>query len=187
MGKFSQYNIPLRSLSDGKHEFVYHLDSEYFKLLNDDSLDIKKGELDVNVSVKKTANAFELNFFTKGQIQVPCDRCLDNIAMEVETKNKLVVKFGNEYSEESDEIVVIPETDGAINIAWFLYEFISLSLPIKKVHPAGECNKTMSSKLKKHRVTSDDDGDLDLADEDDSDLDVTDSRWDALKDLQLDD
>lgn len=188
MGKFSQYNIPLRSLSDGKHEFKYHLDNNYFKLLNDDSIDIKKGDLEVTVSVKRTGTTFELNFVTTGNVHVPCDRCLDDITMEVDTKNRLIVKFGSEYAEESDEIVIIPEVDGEINIAWFLYEFISLSLPMKKVHPAGECNKAMSSKLKKHRVTSDDDvdDDLDLDDIDDEVSDATDSRWDALKDIQVD-
>jgi Uncharacterized ACR, COG1399. len=46
-------------------------------------------------------------------------------------KISLSLKFGKEYSEESDEIVIIPEDDGEINIAWFLYEFIVLSLPAK--------------------------------------------------------
>lgn len=189
MGKFSQYKIPLRSLSDGKHEFNYQLDNKYFSLLNDDSLDVRKGNFNVSVSVKKTSTTFELNFSIQGQAFVPCDRCLDEMTMEVDTKNRIIVKFGAEYSEESDEIVIIPEEDGEINIAWFLYEFIALSLPIKKVHPAGECNKTMASKLKKHKASSDDDdGDSDEPDlDDDDDTSFTDSRWDALKDLQVDD
>ncbi len=88
------------------------------------------------VSLKKTSVTFELNFDIKGMVHVPCDRCLDDITMDVDTQNKLIVKFGKEYSEESDEIVIIPEADGGeINIAWFLYEFIALSLPTKKVHP----------------------------------------------------
>lgn len=189
MGKFSQYKIPLRSLSDGKHEFNYQLDNKFFSLLNDDSLDVRKGNFNVSVSVKKTSTTFELNFSIQGQAFVPCDRCLDEMTMEVDTKNRIIVKFGAEYSEESDEIVIIPEEDGEINIAWFLYEFIALSLPIKKVHPTGECNKTMASKLKKHKASSDDDdSDGDEPDlDDDDDTSFTDSRWDALKDLQIDD
>jgi uncharacterized metal-binding protein YceD (DUF177 family) len=135
--------------------------------------------------VKKTAVTFELGFTITGTVQVPCDRCLDDLTLDVNTKNRLIVKFGKEYSEESDEIVVIPEEDGEINIAWFLYEFIVLSLPAKKVHPPGACNKTMSSKLNKYKTRSaDDDSDDDLDDDlDDNDDSFTDSRWDALKDL----
>nr|WP_236263851.1 DUF177 domain-containing protein [Dysgonomonas sp. Marseille-P4677] len=177
-------------MSEGKHEFKYDLDKGFFSLIDDGTADVKKGDLNVIVSLKKTAVTFELNFAITGVVLVSCDRCLDDIAMDVDTKNKLIVKFGKEYSEESDEIVIIPEEDGEINIAWFLYEFIVLSLPAKRVHPAGTCNKAMSSKLNKHRAKSvdeesDDDVDDDMSlDEDDSSF--TDSRWDALKDAPID-
>lgn len=190
MGKFKQYNIPLRSLTDGKHEYNYQLDNNYFKLFGDDDIEIKKGNLNVDLSLKKTVSTFELNFVITGDVKAPCDRCLDEMVMEVDTKNRLIVKFGSEYSEESDEIVIIPEEDGQINIAWFLYEFIALSLPLKKAHPQGECNRTMASKLKKHKASSsddaesDDDADLYMDSEDNS---STDPRWDTLKNLELDD
>ncbi|HMM01373.1 MAG: YceD family protein [Dysgonomonas sp.] len=190
MGKFSLYNIPLRGLSEGKHEFRYDLDKSFFALIDDGTADVKKGDLKVVVSLKKTSVTFELNFDITGTVHVPCDRCLDDISMDVDTKNKLIVKFGKEYSEESDEIVIIPEEDGEINIAWFLYEFIILSLPAKKVHPPGTCNKAMSSKLNKHRAKSaDDDSDDDSEDDislDDDDPSFTDSRWDGLKDVAVD-
>lgn len=190
MGKFSLYNIPLRGLSEGKHEFKYDLDNKYFALIDDGTADIKRGSLVATVSLKKTSVTFELNFSIIGAVQVPCDRCLDDISMDVDTKSKLIVKFGEEYSEESDEIVIIPEEDGEINIAWFLYEFIVLSLPAKKVHPPGTCNKAMSSKLNKHKVkSSDDDSEEDIDDgmlEDDDSSSFSDPRWDALKDISPD-
>lgn len=193
MGKFSLYNIPLRGLSEGKHEFEYNLDDKFFSLIDDGAADVKKGAIRVIVSLKKTSTTFELNFDIKGNVRVPCDRCLDDIGIDVDTKNKLVVKFGKEYSEESDEIVIIPEDDGAINIAWFLYEFIVLSLPAKKVHAPGTCNKMMSSKLNKHRVRSNDDDEDDDNDGDDDNDNSTDEnssfsdpRWDSLKDISID-
>ena len=33
----------------------------------------------------------------------------------------------------------IPEEEGEINIAWFLYEFVVLDIPIKHVHEPGKC------------------------------------------------
>jgi uncharacterized metal-binding protein YceD (DUF177 family) len=189
MGKFSLYNISLRGLPEGKHEFRYDLGRSFFALIDDGTAEVKKGDLKVVVSLKKTPVTFELDFDITGTVQVPCDRCLDNISMDVDTKNKLIVKFGKEYSEESDEIVIIPEDDGEINIAWFLYEFIILNLPAKRVHPPGTCNKAMSSKLNKHRVKSpgddpEDDSDEDISMEEDSSF--ADSRWDSLKDISID-
>jgi uncharacterized metal-binding protein YceD (DUF177 family) len=191
VGKFSLYNIPLRGLSEGKHEFGYDLDDKYFALIDDGSADVQKGSLKVILSLKRTGTTFELKFDITGTVQVPCDRCLDDISMDVDTKNKLIVKFGKEYSEESDEIVIIPEDDGEINIAWFLYEFIVLSLPAKRIHLPGTCNKTMSSKLNKHRAkSSDDDSDDDSIGDDDMEIEedssFTDPRWDGLKEASID-
>src|SRR5690554_2639663 len=137
---------------------------------------------------------FEFNFDINGVVKVPCTRCLDDMDQEVDTRNRLIVKFGKEYSEESDEIVIIPEDEGEINIAWFLYEYIALTIPIKHVHPAGECNRIVSSKFRKHRAVSvdegDDDNDGDTDDENFSEEEEStssDPRGYALKGLELED
>jgi uncharacterized metal-binding protein YceD (DUF177 family) len=108
----------------------------------------------------------------------------------IETTARLFVKFGKDYSEESDEIVVIPEIEGMINIAWFLYEFVALAIPIKHVHAPGKCNKQMSTKLKKHSAKlADDDSyaedvdDIIVTDDEDTE-EPTDPRWDVLKELK---
>jgi len=109
----------------------------------------------------------------------------------IETAAHLIVKFGKDYSEESDEIVVIPESEGVINLAWFLYEFVALAIPIKHVHAPGKCNKQMTSKLKKHSAKSEDDDnesfdlemddDVIISDNGDSTESDIDPRWGALK------
>lgn len=189
MAKFSLYNISLKNLSEGVHAFEYELDRKFFEAIDGD--EVRKGNVKVTVKVRKTSSTFEFNFDLKGVVQVPCTRCLDDMNLDVDTQSRLIVKFGKEYSEESDEIVIIPEEEGEINIAWFLYEFIALTIPIKHVHPAGECNRVVSSKLRKHRAVStddadDDDGDIqddDFSDEEESQ--DNDPRWDALKGLNL--
>lgn len=191
MGKYSNYKLVLKDLEVGSVDYSYQLNDAYFKLINDEESDVRRGKLTVDVKVTRLTTAFELIFDINGAVQVPCDRCLDDVSMEVDTNNKLIVKFGADYSEESDEIVIIPEEEGEINIAWFIYEFITLSLPMKHVHPAGQCNKVVSSKLRKHKATlsNDEDGD---EDDDDYDNDIDDAddgggndpRWDALKDLE---
>ena len=191
MAKFSLYNIPLKNLSQGSHSYEYELDRKFFEAIDGD--EVKKGNVKVELTVKKTSSSSEFNFDLKGVIQIPCDRCLDDMNLEIDSQNRLVVKLGKEYSEESDEIIIIPEDEGEINIAWFLYEFVALNIPIKHVHPQGECNRTMSSKLRKHRAISVDDVDDDIEQDDDDDFSdeddtqVSDPRWDALKGLNLED
>lgn len=192
MAKFSLYNIPLKDLSEGTHLFEYDLDRKFFDAIDGD--EVRKGDVAVKLTVRRTSTAFEMSFDIKGVVKIPCTRCLDDMSQEVETSERLIVKFGLEYSEESDEIVIIPEDEGEINIAWFLYEFIALAIPIKHVHPPGECNRIVSSKFRKHRAVSSDDDDDDNegeADEEDfaeeEETQSNDPRWDALKGLNLDD
>jgi uncharacterized metal-binding protein YceD (DUF177 family) len=109
---------------------------------------------------------------------------------QIQYKEKLKVKLGDSFSEE-DDIVIVPESEGAINIAWFLYEFIALNIPIKHVHATGECNKTMVTKLKKHisRQKDDDEDGVGTIFEDDEDDDLsadeiqTDPRWEGLQNI----
>ena len=129
-----------------------------------------------------------MNVEVAGTVIVSCDRCLDDVELPIETQDKLIVKFGKEYAEESDEIVIVPEEEGSINIAWFLYEFIALAIPIKHVHAAGQCNKAMTAKLRQHTARSLDDLEEPLDEEleeasGERDAATTDPRWDALKGL----
>ena len=197
MGKFNAYNIPLKSLSPGKHEFSYVLDNTFFNDI--DGEEFKKGNIKANVTVKKptvSQGAYELSFAMSGIVKVPCDRCLDDVEIPVEYNGNLFVKLGKNYSEESDDIIIIPEED-ELNIAWFFYEFAVLSLPMKRIHPSGKCNKAVSGKLKKHTaVSSDSDGeDGEDTDFNDADFDFEyesepeekdiDPRWDKLKDINI--
>jgi len=192
LGKFNVYKIDLKSLAPGKHEFKYFLENTFFTDIDGD--EVRKGKVNVCVTVQKLSQMFEMNFDINGVAIVPCDRCLDDMEIPVESHNRLMVKFGKEYSEESDEIVVIPEEEGAINIAWFLYEFIALDVPMKHVHEPGKCNKTMTAKLRKHTARSYDDETDDGASDDEvsdssdfSSEPSTDPRWDALRDFEEND
>ena len=169
-----------------KREFV--LDNLYFAHI--DGPEVQKGKVNVELTVKKTPRAFELSFQTDGVVWVPCDRCLDEMEQSVSSSDKLLVKFGQEYAEEGDNLIVIPEDEGVINVAWFMYEFIALSIPMKHVHAPGKCNKTMTGKLSKHIRTnaSDDEGDetfdvgADVVVEEEENVEEQiDPRWNELK------
>ena len=190
MGKFDTYKLPLKSLPIGTHTYEFLLDDVFFK--NIDGEEFQRGKVNVTLILTRSEEkVFKLKFDLQGTIQIPCDRCLDNMDHEVVTEEKMTVRLGEEYSEEGDDTLIIPEQDSLLNIAWFLYEYIALTIPLKHVHPAGKCNKGMTSKLRKHSVRSNDEEDMDDIDtgldfDDDSDTDdsATDPRWDALKDLK---
>lgn len=188
MGRLSVYNIPLKDLPVGSHKYEFKLAQDYFDALDEDL--VKKGAVDAIVVVKKNSQTFDISFELKGMVQVPCDRCLEDMDQEIDTTGELVVKFGKEYAEESDKVVIIPEEEGEINLAWFMYEFIALAIPIRHVHPAGKCSKSMVSKLRKHltRTSDDEYDDFDSFEFDDEEIEEDqekeiDPRWDGLKKL----
>ena len=100
-----------------------------------------------------------------------------------------MVKFGQTYAEEGDNLIIIPEEEGEINVAWFIYEFVVLTIPMKHVHAPGKCNKAMTSKLNKHLRTNSNDEDghestyepeADVVVEEDAEEQI-DPRWNELK------
>ena len=161
-------------------EYRYQLDDAFF--LDLDAPEVQKGQVNVTLKVRKTSGVYQLDFHTEGEVVVICDRCLDEMEQPIETTDRLKVKLGAEYSEE-DDMVIVPEEEGYINVAWFIYEFIALSIPMKHVHAPGKCNKDMVSKLSKHlRVSGDEEeDDFEGSDESEEQPQPIDPRWNELK------
>ncbi|MBP6068250.1 MAG: DUF177 domain-containing protein [Bacteroides sp.] len=187
MGKFDKYKINLKGMQADLVTYEFALDNLYFSHI--DAPEIQKGKVNVVLTVKNTTHAFEFTFQTDGVVWVPCDRCLDEMELPVTSTDKLMVKFGQTFAEEGDNLVIIPEDEGAINVAWFIYEFIALTIPMKHVHAPGKCNKAMTSKLSKHlrNDSNDEDGDESAYEpetgvtvEEDTEEHI-DPRWNELK------
>lgn len=192
MGKFSQFKLPLKSLPKGEHTYEYHLDKDFFK--NMESADVRDADVKVDLKVTYNNDIYSLAFSLKGVLTVPCDRCLDDMQLDIDTTYSIKVKYGDDY-RDSDDMMEIPESDDTLNVAYMIFDTASLAIPIKHVHPAGKCNRAMSSLLKKHKahVPGDEDAELedelideidDLNDSTDSADSNTDPRWDKLKELQ---
>jgi len=90
----------------------------------------------------------------------------------------LVVKFGDEYNNDNDEILIIPHSEYQINIAQYVYEMLVLSVPLKKVHP-GVLDGTLKSEVLDKLE------ELQPKDTKENKEDI-DPRWDALKKLLTD-
>jgi len=184
LGKFGTYWIELKEMNPAEvRTYEYLLDDKFFTDI--DGTEVRQGHVNVQLTVEHKASVYEMTFHLHGTVTLPCDRCLDPMEWPIETDNRLVVKMGKAYTEESDEVLVIAEDEGRVNLAWFLYEFVALAVPMKHVHEPGGCNRTMAAKLRKHVAYDADDAEEDTdeanTDEDES---TTDPRWDALKRLK---
>ncbi len=147
MCNIDSFKIDLKALPQGRTLMEFKLDDSYFETI--DAPDVNRGELTASLSIDRTDDFFELNFHTEGMVHIPCDICLEDMEQSIESDDRLVVKLGEENSED-DDLVTVAENEGMLDVAWFIYEFIELQIPIKHVHAPGKCNPAMIEMLKKH-------------------------------------
>jgi len=162
----SEYNIQFVGLKQGTHFYEFNVDNTFFGEF--DCFDYDKATFKVELEFIKQSTMMRLNFKFSGEIIVPCDRCLDEVEIPVNGEEDLVIKFGQKRFEETDEILVLPENEFEINIASYIYEYISVHVPSKRVHPESECNKDVIEKLKSK--------------EENKEIEI-DPRWSGLKDF----
>ncbi len=168
MGKFTEYKLMLKSLPMGKHAFEYHLDKAFFQ--NMENTDVRDADVKVALDVDHRAESYELHFHLTGVLTLLCDRCLDELPLDVDAEYTLTVKYGDDYNDDSDTLLVIPESDNYLNVAYMIYDTAVLAIPARHVHPMGKCNKAMSALYKKHARGADDE-DAALEDELMADID----------------
>lgn len=150
MNYSKQFVIQFSGLNNGDHNFDFEVTDEFFEKI--EYSEIKKGKVNIDVLLNKQENMLVFDFSIKGFVNVICDRCSYPFDIEVSGDKKLIVKFGEEAYEETDEIIIIPETDYQIDLYHYVYEYINLLLPVKKVHPKDSngnstCNPKVIKKL----------------------------------------
>lgn len=172
------YKLNLKSFKDGEQRFVYALDDRYFDNIGSD---ISGGEINAEVVCLKRGELFQLHIALSGYIVTTCDRCLDEVELDVETERRIVVKFGEEYREESDEMIIVSEREGVLDLQWLLYEDIALSLPLQRMHEEGECNSAM---MQLYNSLATDQVEPETQDSVARDANGIDQRWAALQRLK---
>ena len=175
MGKFAPYKIQLASLADGTYQQDFECGTEFFK--NMENPDVITADVKVHLDLVKKNDTYDCTFTCKGGLRIPCDRCLDPIDHEVDTTYHISVKYGEDYNDESDDVLIIPYSDTNLNVAYMLYDTIVLTIPLRHVHPMGKCNRAMLAALHKHHTTGDEEVEAAL-DEVDSEFENGDSSDD---------
>ena len=169
-------------MSEGTHEFSYHLDKQFF--INMESTDIHDADLNVALTVTLKHDLYRLDFKVTGNVTLLCDRCLDDLIFPIDATYTISVKFGDDYSE-TDDLLVIPYSNPSLNVSYMIYDTASLAIPLKHVHPAGKCNRAMSALLRKHRAVKEDE-DTELAEQLMDEMEAMDSEPDNNNDSMPD-
>jgi uncharacterized metal-binding protein YceD (DUF177 family) len=166
------FSVNILGLSKGVHQFDFHLDDNFFK--NYGSEVIQKGSFDAKVILDKKETFIEAQFDLKGFTELICDRSLEPFQYPITISKKMVFKYGDEEKEVSDEIMIIPAQKDKLDVGQFIYEYILLEIPMKKLHP---------------RFSKDDEDEGSIVysssdnEDEENDDEPIDPRWEALKKL----
>ena len=170
MKALNQYTIQFSGLKPGRHDFEFEIDKKFFESI--EYSELQDGKLNVALALDKQTNMLVLDFVVAGDVNVPCDRCGEDFLLPLSAKERLIIKFGEQTTEVAEDVILIPHNESEINVAHFIYEYIILALPQKRVHPEGKCDTETLKRLEK------------LEDETNKNKN-TDPRWDGLKNITL--
>lgn len=172
--KTKEFTIPFSGLKLGRHHFDFQIDSSFFDAFEYNEFNSAK--VKVNVVLDKMSTVMEFEMQAKGTVNVACDLTNEPYDQPIEGALKLVVKFGEDYNDEDDEILVLPHGEHQVNIAQYVYEMIVLAVPSKRIHPGvkdGTLNSDVLEKLEELQPKAEKE-----------EQNNTDPRWDALKSLK---
>jgi uncharacterized metal-binding protein YceD (DUF177 family) len=174
-----EFLIPFAGLKQGKHQFEFEINKKFFDDFGFD--EYNDVNIKVNLVLEKKSTMLELAFKHKGTVNVPCDVSNEDFDLAVKGKLALLVKFGDEYNDDNDEILILPHGEHQVDVSQYIYEMIVLSVPTKRVHPGIKDGSVAVEILDKlNELTP-----KEKQKEEDKKED-TDPRWDELKKLLTD-
>ena len=178
MKPLKEYNIPFIGLKEGQHRFDYQIDKTFFEYFKYDEFN----EVNVNTSLifEKKSTLLELHIEINGEVNINCDSTNEPFNQKIIGHLDLVVKFGEEYNDEHEEILIIPHGEFEINVSQYIYELIILSIPAKRIHPGIEDGTLESDVLEKLEELSP------KGLEERKSSEEIDPRWNTLKKLLTD-
>ncbi|MDH4089980.1 MAG: DUF177 domain-containing protein [Cyclobacteriaceae bacterium] len=127
------YSINIIGLSNKKHHFHFEFGNAFFREFGTDL--VAEGAFGVDLSLDKRETFLEAEFRIKGTARLICDRSLEPFEYPIERTNKIVFKYGEKDEEITDEIMIIQRDTATLELGQYMYEFIALAIPLKKLHP----------------------------------------------------
>ena len=172
--ELKEFQINIFSLANKSHEFEFEITNKLFET-NEYSL-VKKGSGTCKLTLQKFETMMNLHFVIHAEVELTCDRSLDTFIYPMLLEEDIIIKFGEENDSLSEDVFVVRQDTPTINVGDFIYEFVNVAVPMKKLHPryGDEENEEGSEII----YTS---GDDHSEDESSSELDP---RWEALKKLK---
>ena len=152
-----EYEIAFVGLKPGIHEFTYEITDKFFELFQPQ--EFTNCDAQVKLQLDKHSGFLMLKFDIGGKVEVNCDRCGNNLPLQLWDEFNIIVKMVdnpdemNENEEDAD-IYYVGRHESHLDVSGWIYEFINLTIPMQRMCKDDEiggpkCNKEVLEKLKK--------------------------------------
>jgi uncharacterized protein len=172
------YSINIVGLSNKQHHFHYEFGSEFFKEYG--SNPVSEGSFEVDLLLDKHETFLEAEFKIKGTARLICDRSLEPFDHPIESMSKIMFKYGDKDEEITDEIVIIHRDTATLELGQYIYEFIALAIPLKRLHPKFKDEEENDDDLSTGKIVYSSDPE----ENDGKNGEDIDPRWNILKKLK---
>jgi uncharacterized metal-binding protein YceD (DUF177 family) len=152
-----EFDIPFVGLKPGIHHYQYEITDKFF--VDYDQQDFSNCSATVKVSLEKNSGFMILKFDVGGTLEVGCDRCGNQLPLQLWDEFKVIVKLVEDAEtmneqEEDPDVYYLNRTESHLHLSDWIFEFINLSIPMTRMCPVSEiggpyCNKEVLEKLKK--------------------------------------
>lgn len=149
----NEFIISIKGLPEGRHAYEFNVGHSLFEYYG--NTQVSDADVCVKIEVEKGRGWMNVTNCSKGTVTVECDRCLDDLLLDVDFTASMAVKFSKEGAgevEADDEFLIVNPSDGELDLRQFIYDYICINMPVTRVHKEGECNAGMIDRLKMNSV-----------------------------------
>jgi uncharacterized metal-binding protein YceD (DUF177 family) len=170
MAKRKAIEIAFVSLKPGIHSFSYEINEDFFE--GYDNRDFSNCHSIVKLNLDKQTGFMLLKFEIGGKAEVVCDRCGNNLEMDLWDEFNMVVKMVDNPEEMNDneedpDVFYISRTESHLHLNEWIYEFVSLSVPMQKkcadeAMGGPQCNVEVLEKIREMEANAQKGGENDI-------------------------
>lgn len=157
MSRRREFEIAFVGLKPGVHEYNYSIDDKFFEPFQQQ--DFHNCKANIRLLLDKKSSFMMLKFEIGGTLEVTCDRCNNNLPLELWDEFNITVKMVEEpelmnEQEDDPDVYYISRGESHLDVANWIYEFINLTIPMQKVceyekMDGPHCNPAALDALKK--------------------------------------
>ena len=158
MNSKREFEIPFVGLKPGIHEYEYKITEKFFEAYQQQQ-DFKNCIANVKLSLDKKTGFMLLKFEIGGTVEVNCDRCGNDLPIDLWDEFNIVVKLVEDpdimnHQEEDPDVYYISRGESHLHLSDWIYEFVNLSIPMQKMCKSENiggphCNKEVLEMLKR--------------------------------------